>query len=232
MARRDDRLRALASGLGADGRAVACVQADLATEQGVADVARALDERGEPPTLFVNNAGVGLAGVAHEAPTERVVQMLRLNVEAVTRLSLEAARRMVRAGRGGIINVASTAAFQPVPGFAVYAATKGYELLFTEALNDELRGTGVRAFALCPGHTVTEFQAVAGLTRVPPAAFVATAEQCVRRGLDAFDAGRSAAYIDGAPNAALQIAQRLLPRAWVTRISGGMNRGTFGTRRM
>ncbi len=216
VARREDRLRALAGELGAR-----FVTADLGQEEGMARVWRAVDERGRQPILFVNNAGFGVSAPSTEIPAARAVEMLRLNVEAVTLLSLEASRRMKQAGRGGIINVSSTAAFQPVPHMAIYGATKGYELLFSEALNEELRGTGVRVFTLCPGATRTEFQAVAGLTQMPPAPFLATPEDCVARALAAFDAGDDV-YIHGAPNAAMQFAQRFLPRRAVARLSGWM----------
>jgi short-subunit dehydrogenase len=95
--------------------------------------------------------------------------------------------------------------------------------MFTEALNDELTGTGVRAFAFCPGYTETEFQSVAGIQNAPPRAVIATAAEAVRRGLDAYDAGRIT-HIDGIANAALNWVQRFLPRSVVTKASGRLMR--------
>jgi short-subunit dehydrogenase len=223
VARRADRLETLCDELRAGGHAARSLAKDLATETGREALWSTVDEMGEAPALLVNNAGCGVNELAWEIDDARTRGMLGLNVDAVTLLSIEAARRMLRAKRGGIINVASTAAFQAVPFMAVYGASKGYNLLFTEALNEELIGTGVRAFAFCPGYILTEFQAVAGLKHAPPSTFTATPAEAVRRGLDAFDAG-GASYIDGAPNAALNFVQRFLPRSFVTKASGRMMR--------
>jgi len=214
VARRQDRLVALCEELRKEhGRRAEPLAADLSHPEGPAAVIEAMDA-GECPTLLVNNAGFGHAGRALDAPTERSVEMLRLNVEAVTRLTLEAARRMVGAGRGGIINVSSTAAFAGSPYFAVYGATKGFQLLFSEALDQELRGTGVRVFALCPGYTATDFHDVSGLQGKPPASMIATPEQCVRDGLDAYERGGSS-YVHGSLNKVSVFVQRLLPRSAV-----------------
>lgn len=223
VARRGNRLRTLSEELQSMGRTVLREVADLSTSVGVAAVWNRLGAEGVNPTLLVNNAGFGINRRAPEIPEERTVGMVRLNVEALTVLALEAARRMVKAGGGGIINVASTAAFQAVPYMAVYGASKAYVLTFSEALNEELRGTGVRVLALCPGATRTEFQEVAGLKRIPPWPFAADPARCARRALDAFDAGRTR-YVDGMANAATLLVQRILPRGAVVRISGLLTR--------
>jgi len=168
--------------------------------------------------LVVNNAGFGLNSFAWEMPPERAVEMIRLNVEAFTVIAMESAKRMVPRGRGAIINLSSTAAFQATPYMAIYGATKGYDLLFSEALHEELRETGVRVFTMCPGYTQTEFQGVANMPAPPPKRFVTDAESCVRRGLDAFVLGEKL-YIDGSANAALQFMQRFVPRSWVVSMS-------------
>jgi short-subunit dehydrogenase len=219
VARRGERLRALTEELQGTGRTVLYEVADLSTRDGVTSIWQRLDSEEVTPTLLVNNAGFGVNRPAIDVPEEQTAQMMRLNIEAVTVLAIEAARRMAKTRGGGIINVASTAAFQAVPYMAVYGATKSYVLTFSEALNEELRGTGVRVFAFCPGATRTEFQEAAGLKRLPPGPFVADPTECVRRCLDAFDSGR-ARYVDGVANAATLFAQRLLPRGAVIRISG------------
>jgi len=212
VARREDRLTALCDELRAQhGCSARALAADLSQPEGPSAVLAAIDE-GACPTLLVNNAGFGHSGRSLDAPTERAVDMLRLNVEAVTRLTLETARRMVRERRGGIINVSSTAAFGSTPYFAVYGATKGFQLLFSEALNEELKGTGVRVFTLCPGYTTTDFHEVAGSSGKPPPAMIATPDDCVRDGLDAYDRGLTT-YVHGPLNRVSAFVQWLLPRA-------------------
>src|SRR5262249_48631264 len=133
---------------------------------------------------LVNNAGFGTHGSFALAPLDREVEQISLNVSAVVALTRLFLPAMVAAKRGCIINVASTAAFQPVPWMATYAATKAFVLNFSEALSSELQGTGVTVLALCPGPTRTEFQQVAGVENsgVPSFAYM-DAATVVRQGL-------------------------------------------------
>src|SRR5262249_56449895 len=122
------------------------------------------------------------------ARLERIRELIELNILTLTELSWAAARILSERRSGGLINVASTAAFQAVPYLNVYAASKAYVLSFTEALAEELAGRGVRVMALCPGSTETEFHQVAGLKGAIPSSM--TAAECVRIGLDDYEHGK------------------------------------------
>lgn len=154
VARRADRLAALAAEL----PGVEVLAADLATDHGLGVVAERL--RAGSVDLLVNNAGFGASGTVASIEPERLTGEILVNVLALTALTRAALDPMLAAGRGWILNVSSVASFQPAPNLAVYAATKAYVTSFTESLHEELRGTGVRATALCPGLTRTEFQSV------------------------------------------------------------------------
>lgn len=153
VARREDRLRALAAEL-APATDVEVLVADLADEAGVDRVARRLTA--QPVELLVNNAGVGSSGLFHELPEAGELAEIRLNVLAPVRLTRAALPAMVAAGRGGVLNVSSLAGDQPLRGSATYSATKAYLTTFTESLAGELRGTGVHATVVKPGFTFTE----------------------------------------------------------------------------
>jgi short-subunit dehydrogenase len=187
VARREERLRTLASELGGD---VEVVSADLAAEGGPRRVYDEVRARGLAVEVLVNNAGVGHTGPFHQEPLDAIEGMLDLNARAamvLTRLFLPA---MVEKRKGFIVNVVSTSAFQPVPYLAVYGASKAFLLSLTEALATELQGSGVTVQALCPGLTATEFQGVAGTDKVPfnrtasmtPAAVVSASLRAVERG--------------------------------------------------
>jgi short-subunit dehydrogenase len=142
--------------------------ADLAADADVARVEQALrdDVRLE---LLVNNAGFGTQGRFHDLPAEPEVRMARLHVEAVLRLTHAALPGMVARGRGAVVNVSSGLGFVPAPYYATYGATKAFVNSFSEALAEELRGSGVSVQVLCPGFTRTEFQRRAGMdaSRIP-----------------------------------------------------------------
>lgn len=187
VARREERLRALASALGGD---VQVLPADLAAAGGAARVHEEVQARGLAVDVLVNNAGLGHTEPFAREPLAAIENMLDLNARAamvLTRLFLPA---MVEKRQGLIVNVVSTSAFQPVPYLAVYGATKAFLLSLTEALATELEGTGVAVQALCPGLTATEFQGVAGTDRVlfnrtgsmTPTAVVAASLRGVERG--------------------------------------------------
>ena len=113
--------------------------------------------------ILVNNAGFGILGNHTEMQSERQLQMIDLNIHALTKLTHEFSNRMVKKGSGKIMNVASIAAYISGPGFAVYCATKAYVLSYSRALHKELKNRGVTVTALCPGYVVTGFQEVAGM---------------------------------------------------------------------
>jgi len=157
VARRRERLEALAREAAGLGGLVEPLAADLKTEEGLASVARRLTELGAIE-LLVNNAGVATAGDFKNASLDAELGAIRLNVVAVVALTHQVLSEMIRRGSGAVINVASVVAFQPLPHFAVYAATKAFVLSFTEAIAEEVKGTGVRILALCPGAARTEIE--------------------------------------------------------------------------
>jgi short-subunit dehydrogenase len=187
VARRMDRLESLAAELPTTAHTVPC---DLATQ------ASALSERvaelGVDVDLLVNNAGFGTSGPFLEQDPGREAEEVRVNCEAIVTLTHAFLPGMVERGRGGIINVASTAGMQPLPYEAVYAATKAFALNFTDALHTELRGSGVQVLAVNPGPVPTEWQQTAGYA--PDRAAVVPgqipAEQVVSESLAAYDRGR------------------------------------------
>lgn len=157
-ARRKDRLEALASELG-NARAVAI---DLGEPRAASRLMADVAANGEQVDCLINNAGFGLWGRFATLESERQRQMIDLNCGALVELCHAVVPAMIARGDGAILNVASTAAFQPGPGMATYFATKAFVLSFSEALHEELRKSGVRVTALCPGPTATEFGDVAG----------------------------------------------------------------------
>jgi short-subunit dehydrogenase len=216
VARRKDRLDALAAELG-HARAVGM---DMG-EEGAADRLMAdLAANGEQVELLVNNAGFGLTGRFAKLDGKRQRQMINLNCGALTELAHAVLPGMIERGSGAILNVASTAAFQPGPGMAVYFATKAFVLSFSEALHEEVRHHGVTVSALCPGPTATEFGEVAGfgpsnlLERV-----AAYSESVVKAGLAGLDK-RKAVVIPGLMNKSTAQAHRFFPRSWVRKAAG------------
>jgi short-subunit dehydrogenase len=190
--------------------------ADLEDRAAVASVAQALEARFNHVDLLINNAGYGAHGPFETIGAERNAGEVRLNVEALVALTSRLAPAMLARGSGGIINVASTAAFQPVPYMAVYGATKAFVLSFSEALAEEFRGRGVRVLALCPGATRTNFFKTAG--EGAQLGRFRSAEAVVRTGLAAYDRGRSF-VIDGTANRLLAFSPRLAPRGLVARLA-------------
>ena len=218
VARRADRLEALAARF----KNVEVIVADLSTTDGVAQVeARIVDSSKTPIDLLVNNAGFGSSGLMHEIDLDRLSREIHVNILALTRLSHAAIKTMVPNGRGYLLNVSSVASFQPGPGSTVYSATKAYVTSFTEALHEELRGTGVRVTALCPGFTRTEFSDVSGTnsisSQVPNFAWL-EATDVAREGLRAVTRGK-ALCIPGALYKGVSAFSGASPRALVRRIT-------------
>jgi uncharacterized protein len=209
VARRGERLRDLAAEVKAAGGELDPLVADLADAAGVESVlARAADAEVE---LLVNSAGMALYGPFSSFPFERERQLLRLNVEAVVALTCGLLPQMLERRRGGVINVASQMAFQPMPYFAAYAATKSFVLSFSEALAAELRGSGVRVTVVAPGFVRTEFADTAG-SQGPQRHFPhLQADRVVRAALRSHDRGRTVDVI-GATYSFLTFAGRFAPR--------------------
>jgi short-subunit dehydrogenase len=215
-ARRKDRLDALAAELG-NARAV---DIDLSEADAVKRLMADLAAHGEHVELLVNNAGFGLTGRFAELDGKRQRQMIDLNCGALVELAHAVLPGMIERKQGRILNVASTAAFQPGPGMAVYFATKAFVLSFSEALHEEVKKQGVAVSALCPGPTATEFGEVAGfgpsnlLDKV-----AADSPSVVRAGLAGVDKGK-AIVVPGLMNKATAQANRFFPRSMVRKAAG------------
>ena len=167
VARREERLRTLATELTAEhGTEAAGIACDLAHPAERDRLAGLLQSTGRAIEILVNNAGFGSRGRFATNDRARMVEMVRVNVEAVVDLTSRFLPGMAERGRGAVINVASMAAFQPLPGSATYAASKSFVLSFSEAIRTEQRGSGVTVTAVCPGPVRTEFTAAAGMSGV------------------------------------------------------------------
>jgi short-subunit dehydrogenase len=225
VARREDRLRELADrSREAHGVAVRTLVADLAGAEGLAACRAAVDE-GPVPDIAILNAGFGTHGPLWSQDRERQVEMVRLNCVAVVDTAVHVLPGMVARGGGALVVVSSAAAWQPVPFMATYAATKAFELHLTEALAEELRGTGVRALAVCPGPTRTEFTLVASGPRPSRSAIpFDDVDLVVRATWRALAAGRSRAPTGLVARASL-LGGRLLPRGLVVRAAALTHRG-------
>jgi len=216
VARRRDRLEALKAELGAD---VHIFAADLSPPGAARSLIAALEAEGLTVDTLINNAGFGLAGRFAGNPLGRQSEMVDLNVRTLVELCHLVLPAMRARGRGAILNVASTAAFQPGPNMAVYYASKAFVLSFTEALHHELKGTGVKVSALCPGPTESEFSDVADSHSPTLERMKMPAAPVVRAGLAGLDANK-AVVIPGFRNKIGAQASRFLTRAAMRRIIG------------
>jgi short-subunit dehydrogenase len=201
-ARRIDRLTELAAELQEKHNVraipVACDVTDPVQRQ---ELLESIEARGDHVEILINNAGIGTDGAFLDDPLETQMQQLEVNVVALTALTHMAVPGMLEKGAGAVLNVASTAGFQPMPRQAVYAATKAYVLSFSQGLSQEFKGTGVSFTALCPGPTRTEFfgEAQEALENDSPDWAWQSAEDCARAGIDAMFK-RKRVYIPKAVN--------------------------------
>jgi short-subunit dehydrogenase len=224
VARRADKLQQLADDLRSRHRIEADVIAmDLSTATAAADLVRRVAGRGLSVDILINNAGFGIHGPLVDADPELMEQQVALNCQAVVGLTTRFLPAMVERGRGVIINLSSVAAFQPVPKLAVYSATKAFVLTFTEALWGELRGTGVRALAVCPAPTDTPFFEIAG--EAAASGKKRTTDQLVDHILSQLDGNRPS-FVDGIGYAFVhRVLPRFVPRRLVIRAAGHVVRG-------
>lgn len=210
VARSADKLEALAESIRSDsGRHVTVLARDLGRPGAAASLVEDVDALGIEVDFLLNNAGFGTHGPVALADPDRLSDEIRLNCEVLTELSQRFLPGMTSRRRGTIVNVASNAAFQPLPQMAVYGATKAYVLSFTEALWHETQGTGVRVLALCPGPTETPFFAIAGedfaRTKRTTAQLIDTAKRALADGRPS--------VVDGTYNALLaRVGVRFLPK--------------------
>jgi uncharacterized protein len=219
VARRKERLDSLAAelqrGYGVQVRVLAFDLADPKSPRAIFD---AMAAEGVRVDVVVNNAGFGAVGPVVELPLERQRDMVQVNVAALTELTRLFLPGMIQRRSGGILNVASTAAFQPGPLMAVYYATKAYVLSFSEAVAEETAGSGVRVTCLAPGPTATEFAAVSGVEhKLLFRLGTMDARTAALAGYRGFRRGRSL-VIPGLKNKLGAFAVRLAPRVWVRKI--------------
>ncbi|MET4781710.1 SDR family oxidoreductase [Glaciihabitans sp. UYNi722] len=221
VARREDRLEALATELRTSyGTVCTVIPLDLTGPDAVAMLVRKLTDADIRISTLVNNAGFGTHGFFAELAPERELAEIQLNVAALVALSRAFLPQLIEAGNGALVNVASTAAFQPIPRMAVYGATKAFVLSFTEALWYETKGTGLKVLALCPGPASTEFFDVAHNEDAVFGKFE-TAEQVIATAMKALDRRRSpASVISGRMNAVQAKGVGFAPRGLVLDIVG------------
>jgi len=213
-----EKLETLAGDLARiNGVATRVVTADLAQPGGAEQLALIVDDLGVTIDHVINNAGFGSAGNFAESDAHRQTTMVRVNCESVICLSAHFLPGMVKRNRGGIINVGSTAAYQPTPFMATYGASKAFVVSFSAALASELEKSDVRVLACCPGPVPTGFQAAAGM---PEGSILNFAKlepnDVVQSTLDAYAAGR-VVYVPGAVNSMQATLSKMLPRAVVVR---------------
>jgi uncharacterized protein len=214
VARRRDRLEELARELRGEHDVEVVVETcDLADPADRARLIEKLRGAGRRVVGLCNNAGYGSVGTFSELELEREVGEVRLNVEALVELTGAFVRDMIDAGEGAILNVASTASFQPLPGMATYAATKAFVRSFSEAVHAELSGTGVSVTVLCPGFTETEFASVAGAGSFEdkfPSFMVLDARHVARDAVDGMDSG-ARTVVPGVIHKAHAFSSRFVP---------------------
>jgi short-subunit dehydrogenase len=226
VARSEDKLITLCNELGRSKNTHAqCVAMDISQPQAPARLFAEAKRRGLVIDFLINNAGFGSMGDFAKLDLERELGMIDLNVRSLVELTHRFLVPMRERKSGSIINVASTAGFQPVPYMATYAATKAFVLSFSEALWEENRLHGVKVMALCPGVTETNFFDAAKIQK-PPARMVQTPEAVVDTALRALARGRSS-VISGWSNFMMVESERLVPRSLVLRVAGMALRKTF-----
>lgn len=200
---------------------------DLLEPGAPARLVAGLEAEGTAVDLLVNDAGVLDSGRFAEIPVEHHERLVALNVGVLTSLTRRLLPGMLARGRGRILNVASTAAFQPVPSLAVYAASKAFVLSLSESLSEELKGTGVSVTALCPGFTRTHMLEDVEEARLVPGFLVSDPGDVARQGLEACLAGRAIA-IPGVPNRLAASLVQLYPRWLVRGVLGMVGRRAGG----
>lgn len=216
VARNQETLRKLAEKLEQEyGIRAVVISKDLSLSSTPEEVFRELSEKSIPVHTLVNNAGFGTRGMFAGADVDSQLKMIQVNMTALTHLTRLFLNRMLSSRNGRILNVASTAAFQPGPLMAVYYATKAYVLSFSEALASELRGSGVTVTALCPGPTRTEFERRAGMegSRLFRSG-VMNSKTVAEAGYRGLMKGK-AVVISGLRNRLLAMTIKLVPRKWV-----------------
>jgi short-subunit dehydrogenase len=219
VARSVDRLQAVADGITASGGRAHVLATDLSDRQARANLPTRVAELGLTLDILVNDAGLATLGAIAASDPDAELNMIEVDVSAVVDLCSRVVPTMVARGRGAVLNVASTGAFQPVPGQAGYGACKAFVLSYTQSLSGELRGTGVTATALCPGPVDTGFGERAGISRADaeaalPSFLWESVESVAKTGVDALEKGHMVA-IPGIANRAAAVFAHLVPNRWL-----------------
>ena len=226
VARSEDKLITLCNELGRmSGVRAQYFVLDLTEPDAAARLFEETQKRGLEIDMLINNAGFGSMGYFDKLDPKREVEMIDLNVRALVDITHRFLIPMRERKQGTIINVASTASFQPVPFMTTYAATKAFVLSFSEALSEENRPFGVQVMALCPGVTETNFFEAARMER-PPMRGIQTAEEVVDTALRGLRR-RKSSIVSGWLNRSMVVAERFVPRAAVLRITGKVLRQKF-----
>jgi uncharacterized protein len=231
VARREDRLRKLAAELERDHRVcVEVARCDLSSPAARKRVVQRLVANELAVEILVNNAGFAHVGDVHKYP-DKQLGMLQVNVEALVAMTAAFLPAMVERGRGAIINVASMAAFQPIPSQATYAASKAFVLSFSEAVAAEVRGLGVDVTALCPGPVATEFVDAAGFKRtmeeMGPSFVWAAPADMARAGIAGAERGKRV-VVPGLAQRAVALASQHSPHALLLGPLASVYRRTIG----
>lgn len=227
VARSEDKLVTLCNEVGRLNRIRAQhMVLDLSVPEAPKQLFEEVEKRGLEIDMLINNAGFGAMGDFAKLEPDRQLKMIDLNVKALVELTHRFLVPMRARGKGAIINVASTAGFQPVPYMAAYAATKAFVLSFSEALSEENRLYGIRIIALCPGVTDTNFFEAAQIEK-PPMRVMQSPEDVVAAALSGLKR-RKSHVVSGWTNFFMIEAERLVPRAFVARIAGRMLRPRYG----
>lgn len=221
VARSGDKLKALAEELEAQGIHIETIALDLTEPDAPVRVYEALVERGVEISLLVNNAGFGGQGRFWDLDLERQTAMVRLNIEVLLELAHLFTPGMVERRKGGIINVSSTASFQPLPYTAVYAATKAFVTSFSASLTEELRPFGVKVVTLCPGPTRTGFFEAGQYKSMKMRVAFQSPEAVVAAALKKLDRG-GGLVLSRRIDEVMLLSERLLPRSWLARMTAGI----------
>jgi short-subunit dehydrogenase len=221
VARRKEALDVLAKQIiKAHGVKVQTIGLDLSTPTSAKKLMAELKKLKLEPQILINNAGFGTSGRFTKDNADKVQDEIQLNVGTLVELTHAALPAMIAAKSGAIVNIASTAAYQPVPGMAVYAATKAFVLSFTSAVWGETKDTGVRVLAVSPGATATSFFDVAG---AKPSTALAPISDVINATFKALDAAKSSpSVIVGGRNRILATASKIMPSKLVIGVAAGM----------
>jgi len=219
VSRDRERLRAIQKELHEKyGIEVVIIPKDLSLPSSTQEIFDMIKKENIDVDVLINNAGFGNLGKFSESDLKKELEMINVNISALTALTRLFLPEMIAKNHGKILNVASTAAFQPGPMMSVYYATKAYVLSFSEALSEELKGTGVTVTALCPGPTASNFQKTAGIqeTKLIKGKRIATSKEVAEFGYDAMMKGKRIA-VQGTMNKLMAYGVKFLPRRLVTR---------------